>query len=94
MCPPGQVGDTNYCPAGFRLDVSKNAHGLLNCHPNEAKKYTQTTMNGAGNPPTIVSTPCTDGFYCPEAVRSADGMIPCEPGTYSNYNSAATSEGP
>jgi len=40
MCPSGQVGDTNYCPAGFRLDVSKNAHGLLNCHPNEAKKYT------------------------------------------------------
>ena len=51
-------------------------------------------MNGAGNPPTVVSTPCTDGFYCPEGVRSADGMIPCEPGTYSNYNSAATSEGP
>ena len=51
-------------------------------------------MNGDGNAPTVVNTPCTDGYYCPEAVRAADQMIPCEPGTYSDYNSASTGEGP
>ena len=94
MCPPETKFDTNYCPAGFRLDVTKNAHGPINCHPNEAMKFTTTTMNGAGNAATEVSTPCVDGFYCPEAVMSVDDMIPCEPGTYSDYNSASLGYGP
>ena len=51
-------------------------------------------MNGAGTAATVTSTACTDGFYCPEALRSATDMIPCETGTYSNYNSASLGYGP
>ena len=79
-CKAGDSQDNTLCPAGYALDVTKNAHNLFNCHPNAPKKFTVTTP---GSPPTSVDTTCTDGYYCPEAVRAADKMLPCEPGTYS-----------
>ena len=90
-CPQQSSTETE-CPDGYNLNINPRAHNQYNCQPNKPGGY--TTPDTLGSAPADyhdlatftkgITTTCTAGSYCPEAVRSLDEMIPCPPGHYSS----------